>query len=63
MLYNDTTVEERDKATEQYATYWGTKWILLPNPAYGDWENSVLEHKQRLSDQERLQLKYSKIRK
>ncbi len=63
MLFNDTTVEERDKATEQYATYWGTKWILLPNPAYGDWENSVLEHKQRLSDQERLQLKYSKIRK
>ena len=36
-----TTVEQRQALVEQYADWWGTRWIMLPNPAYGSWEAAV----------------------
>ena len=37
-----TTVEERRAAVEAHADYWGRRWIVLPNPTYGDWEGALL---------------------
>ena len=31
----------------------GSRFIVVPNPMYGDWENAVYENKSRLSDAER----------
>ena len=36
-----TTVEQRQALVERYADWWGTRWIMLPNPAYGSWESAV----------------------
>ncbi|MEZ5352094.1 MAG: HAD family acid phosphatase [Bryobacteraceae bacterium] len=51
------TPEQRAMAAAPYGEYWGTKWILLPNPSYGSWEQALygdapaaerMERKQRL---------------
>ena len=36
------TVAERQAAVERHADYWGRRWIVLPNPTYGDWEGALL---------------------
>ena len=28
----------RREMAERNSSYWGTKWIILPNPTYGSWE-------------------------
>lgn len=35
-------VAERAALVDRYAGWWGTRWIMLPNPAYGSWESAVL---------------------
>lgn len=36
-LPNRGSVAERDARVAPYAEWWGTKWIVLPNPMYGSW--------------------------
>lgn len=33
-----TTERIRDAVAADFGGYWGSRWILLPNPAYGGWE-------------------------
>ena len=33
--------EERNALAQRYDDYWGTRWILIPNPVYGDWLRSL----------------------
>jgi acid phosphatase len=33
---------DRERAAAQYATWWGSRWIVLPNPMYGSWERAVM---------------------
>ena len=33
--------ENRALLVDQYKTYWGERWIVLPNPAYGSWEGAL----------------------
>jgi acid phosphatase len=40
-LPNRGSVAERDARVAQYAEWWGTKWIVLPNPMYGSWESAL----------------------
>ena len=37
-------VAQRSAETKKYQEYWGTRWIVLPNPLYGSWLN-VLKNK------------------
>lgn len=36
-----SSVAERAALVEQYAEWWGRRWIVLPNPSYGSWEAAV----------------------
>lgn len=36
-----TTVDNRFALADRHADYWGTKWIVLPNPTYGSWESAI----------------------
>lgn len=51
------SVAERLRALEKYASYWGTRWIVLPNPQYGSWEGAVLGFDYSLSEKDRLEIK------
>jgi len=55
-------VAERAAAAERYAAWWGTRWIVLPNPAYGSWERALLGHEPDLSDAQSLQRKRSSVK-
>jgi acid phosphatase len=35
---NAATERLRDGVTTEFAGWWGSRWILIPNPAYGGWE-------------------------
>jgi 5'-nucleotidase (lipoprotein e(P4) family) len=36
-----TSIADRTALAQKYADYWGTKWIVLPNPTYGSWETAI----------------------
>ena len=36
------TPAERDRIITDNAGNWGTKWIILPNPVYGSWADTLL---------------------
>ena len=41
---DDALPSERKQAMDAYRDYWGTKWIMLPNPQYGSWEEAVVRY-------------------
>jgi len=47
------TVESRIAAVEQNRNLFGTKFIVLPNPMYGDWENSIYDYNFKLTSEEK----------
>ena len=41
--------------------YWGTKWILVPNPMYGSWEEAVYGYGSTASRSEKIEAKYGSL--
>ncbi len=52
------TIEERNARTAKHDDYWGTRWIMLPNPAYGSWEQALTTGQTGLTDAQILAAKY-----
>jgi 5'-nucleotidase (lipoprotein e(P4) family) len=50
---NAKTVSARMSVTEQNQTKFGARFIVLPNPMYGDWENAVYDYNFKLSEAEK----------
>lgn len=36
-------VAARENLIAPYADWWGSRWIMLPNPSYGSWESAILK--------------------
>jgi 5'-nucleotidase (lipoprotein e(P4) family) len=53
--------EARLEAVRQHSDYWGTKWIILPNPMYGGWEQALYGYKRSLPDAAKLEAKYKHL--
>ncbi len=47
---------------EKYKHEFGKRFIVFPNPMYGEWEKNVYDHKKGLSDAERFRLRRAKIK-
>lgn len=60
--FNKKSTEERRAFAEKHRSYWGTKWIVIPNPSYGDWEGALIDEKWNLPKEKLLEIKYSKLR-
>jgi 5'-nucleotidase (lipoprotein e(P4) family) len=56
------SIEDRAALTQKYADYWGTRWIVLPNPMYGSWEQAVTFGQGQLTDDQTLAAKYRTLR-
>jgi len=41
--------QERDKLYETYRSFWGRKWVVLPCPVYGSWDEAAYDFDYRLS--------------
>ena len=56
------SLADRAALAKQYEAYWGTKWIVLPNPTYGSWETAITSGRGQMSDAEILAAKYAALR-
>ena len=45
----NTTVAARRQRSRAFREYWGTRWIVLPNPQYGSWEGALYNFNYGLS--------------
>jgi len=48
-LFEKKTSDERDKVADSFAGDFGNRFIVLPNPVYGDWESSLYHYNYRLT--------------
>lgn len=49
-IFEGKTIEERNAAVDAARQRFGTQFIVLPNPTYGDWENAVYGYDSHLSE-------------
>ncbi len=56
------TVAERAAITEEHRDMWGTKWIVIPNPSYGSWEQTLYDFDFDLSPQAKQERKLNVLK-
>lgn len=61
--FRKKTVEERFAETDKVKDQWGTRFIVLPNPTYGEWEGSVYKGNWGASAAEKDQMRKSYLNK
>jgi acid phosphatase len=44
------TIAHRAQIVRTQESYWGSRWIMLPNPAYGSWESAAFEYNIKLEE-------------
>ena len=47
--WDNISSQERRKRVDQHSSDFGTKFIILPNPLYGDWESSMPKNVDKLN--------------
>ncbi|MEO8822918.1 MAG: 5'-nucleotidase, lipoprotein e(P4) family [Ginsengibacter sp.] len=48
-LFEKKTSDERDKVADDFSSEFGNRFIVLPNPVYGDWESALYHYNYSLS--------------
>lgn len=51
-VFERKSVDDRKKAVDDVKNLFGTKYIVLPNAMYGDWENALYNY-ERLTDEQK----------
>jgi acid phosphatase len=54
----ESSVGERQRLSQTYERFWGSRWIVLPNPQYGSWEAALYEYNFGLPYLEQLERKF-----
>jgi 5'-nucleotidase (lipoprotein e(P4) family) len=52
-IFRKKNLNDRAAAVDQMKDHFGSKFIVLPNPMYGDWEGAVYKHDWQLSPAEK----------
>ncbi|MCK0131678.1 5'-nucleotidase, lipoprotein e(P4) family [Flavobacteriaceae bacterium F08102] len=62
-VFENSGTESRHKSADQLQLAFGTKFIVLPNPMYGDWEiNGIYEGNYQLNAQEKKAMRLKKVK-
>jgi len=56
-LFAPVSIKARAEAVDQAKALFGTKFIVLPNPMYGDWEKAIVENRKNLTQEETKKMK------
>jgi 5'-nucleotidase (lipoprotein e(P4) family) len=56
------TPENRLKAAERHAEWWGERWVLIANPTYGSWEAALYGRQFSLPENEILRQKWGRLK-
>ena len=54
----ESSVGERQRLSQTYERFWGSRWIALPNAQYGSWESALYEFNYGLPYLEQLERKF-----
>lgn len=57
----DTSLAARQRKSQSFQKYWGTRWIVLPNPQYGSWEGALYDFNYGLSPLRLLEEKHEHL--
>lgn len=57
----DTSLAARQQMADRHERFWGTRWIVLPNPQYGSWDGALFNFDYGLSPVEQLRQKRSRL--
>ena len=49
-VFDNTSVQERNNEVDRLKEEFGKRFIVLPNPIYGDWEGAIYDYQYSLSD-------------
>jgi acid phosphatase len=58
----ETTPEDRVKLAAKYESFWGERWLLIPNPIYGSWERSLYDFDRDLPSEKKFKMKYERLK-
>ena len=56
------SIAERKAEVDRQRAEFGSSYIVVPNPMYGDWESAVYANKPNLSDEEKRALRRAALR-
>jgi 5'-nucleotidase (lipoprotein e(P4) family) len=56
-LFEGKSVEDRAAAVNAAQQKFGTQFIILPNPMYGDWESAIYKYNSQLKEEEKAKLR------
>src|SRR6266403_1774531 len=59
---NSRTVESRAAAADRYQEEFGKRFIMLPNPMYGNWENAIYGYNFKLTEAEKAEQRRSLLK-
>ena len=48
-IFADKSIKERFQEVDQHRDSWGTRFIVMPNPMYGEWEGTIYNYNWRSS--------------
>jgi 5'-nucleotidase (lipoprotein e(P4) family) len=57
------SIEERFAETDNLKKLWGTKFIIMPNPMYGEWEGAVYNYNYRVFAEEKNEKRKENLRR
>lgn len=61
-IFDKNNNENRTLNVRNNAALFGNKFIVLPNPNYGDWENAIYEYNYQLTPQQKKQIIYKSLK-
>lgn len=56
-IFEKKSIAERFQSTDDFRKEWGNKFIVLPNPVYGEWENALYEYNFKLSAEKKKEIR------
>jgi 5'-nucleotidase (lipoprotein e(P4) family) len=60
--FSGKSIAERSAQVDRERAEFGSRFIVVPNPMYGDWENAVYENKSGLTDAEKRHYRRTALR-
>lgn len=62
-VFEHQSVKERLASTDAHKDEFGMKWIVLPNPTYGEWEGSIYDYNWGATPAEKDQMRKEQLNK
>jgi len=61
-IFAEKSSEERFAETDKLKEKWGKKFIVLPNPMYGEWEGTVIDYNYGVTASEKNEMRKKSLR-